>query len=361
MAQTYGGDVARGYKLPRKPGTAGESQTDRKITIGDVAALAGVSVGTVSNVINGRAAVSAKRRERVENAIKELSFSSSLIAKGMRNQRYPVVGLCVPNMTSTNFVSMSDALEGHATAAGFELVQVIARHDPAREAARIERLIASRASGVMVLPTLRGDTVLARLVASAMPTVMINRFANEEPEVDQVLVDHRSAFFRATRNLISWGYDRVIVATQFPRFSVVQQNISGVRDATAESGRNIVVEILKCGVTQNGFREQLAEALRPSGSRTVLIASSGLLAAWSIEALRTLKRTIPGDIGLLCAEEPDWAQAVWPTLSCIQQPTRELAQIAWDLLARRIEGEMQAPITIRCDARVNFRGSITIA
>jgi len=333
-------------------------QTDRKATIGDVAALAGVSVGTVSNVINGRTTVSAKRKEKVEQAIKALSFSGSLLAKGMRSQRYPVVGLCVPNMTSSNFVHMSDALEGHATAADFELVHVITRHDPAREQARVERLIASRASGVLILPTRRGDPALAKLAASAMPTVMINRFVEDELGADQVLVDHRSAFRRATLNLIEWGYERLIVATQFPNFSVVRQNIIGMRDAIEESGRSVELEILKCGKSQGEFRDMLASVLPAADPRCVVVASSSLLAAWAIEAMRTLGLRYPDDVGLLCAEEPVWAQAIWPTLSCVQQPTRELAQIAWDLLARRMSGAGEAPITIRCDARVNFRGSV---
>ena len=333
-------------------------QAERKATIGDVAALAGVSVGTVSNVINGRAKVSASRREKVEQAIKTLSFSGSLLAKGMRSQRYPVVGLCVPNMTSFNFVQMSDALEGHATAAGFELVNVITRHDPAREDARIERLIASRASGVLILPTRQGDTSLAKLTASAMPMVMINRFADGEVGVDQVLVDHRSAFRRTTLQLIQRGYERLVVATQFPNFSVVQQNIAGMRDAIAESKRPVTLDILKCGKTQAEFRNLLAKVLPKADPRCVLVASGSLLAAWAIESMRALGLRYPDDVGLLCAEEPDWAQALWPTLSCVQQPTRELAQIAWDLLARRMSGGSEAPITIRCDARINFRGSI---
>lgn len=333
-------------------------QIDRKATIGDVAALAGVSVGTVSNVINGHANVSAKRKEKVEAAIKTLSFSGSLLAKGMRSQRYPVIGLCVPNMTSSNFVQMSDALEAHATAAGFELVHVITRHDPAREEARIERLIASRASGVLILPTRSGDIPLAKLAASAMPTVIINRFVESAAGADQVLVDHRAAFKRAALNLIDLGHERLIVATQFPNFAVVQQNIEGMREAIAESKRPVTLDIMKCGKTQGEFTDLLAAALPKADPRCVLVASGSLLAAWAIEAMRTLGLSYPDDVGLLCAEEPDWAQAIWPTLSCVQQPTRELAQIAWDLLARRMGGEGQAPITIRCDARINFRGSV---
>ncbi|KAB2654842.1 LacI family transcriptional regulator [Brucella tritici] len=331
---------------------------DRKVTIGDVAALAGVSVGTVSNVINGRANVTEQRRQKVNEAIKALSFTGSLLAKGMRAQRYPVVGLCVPNTTSSNFVSMADMLEEHAAGANFELMQMITRHDPAREYQRIERLIASRASGVLLLPTLEAEPVLELLRGASMPTVVINRFVAHERSFDQVLVDHRGAFSRATCQLIEWGHRRVLVATQFPNFSVVQENIAGIRQAIDGSGEDVQLSILKCGSSQENFRHMLATELQGDPRKTVLIASSSLLAAWSIETFRELGLRCPEEISLLAAEEPDWAIAAWPSLSCIQQPTRELARISWDLLSRRMAGSPDEPVTIRCDARVNFRQSV---
>jgi LacI family transcriptional regulator len=330
----------------------------RKATIGDVAALAGVSVGTVSNVINGRANVSEQRRQKVKEAIQALSFSGSLLAKGMRAQRYPVVGLCVPNMTSANFVLMADLLEQHAADARFELTQMITRHDPAREYARIERLIASRASGVLLLPTRKAEPVLELLRQANMPTVIINRFVADEKNFDQVLVDHRGAFARATRALIAWGHRRILVATQFPEFSVVQENIAGIRGAIGESGEDVQLSILKCGLSQEHFQRMLTAELQGEKRKTVMIASSSILSAWSIEAFRDLGLRVPDDISLLVAEEPDWALAASPSLSCIQQPTRELASIAWDLLNRRMGGGDEEPVTIRCDARVNFRGSV---
>lgn len=331
---------------------------DRNVTIGDVAALAGVSVGTVSNVINGRANVTEQRRQKVNEAIKTLSFTGSLLAKGMRAQRYPVVGLCVPNATSSNFVSMSDMLEEHAAGANFELVQMITRHDHAREYQRIERLIASRASGVLLLPTLEAEPVLELLRRANMPTVVINRFVAYERSFDQVLVDHRGAFSRATRQLIEWGHRRVLVATQFPSFSVVQQNIAGIRQAIEESGEDVHLSIMKCGSSRENFQRMLAAELQGPPCKTVLVASSSLLAAWSIETFRELGLTCPEEISLLSAEEPDWAVAAWPSLSCIQQPTRELARISWDLLSRRVAGGLDEAVTIRCDARVNFRQSV---
>jgi LacI family transcriptional regulator len=261
-------------------------------------------------------------------------------------------------MTSANFVFMSDMLEEYAAGENFELMQLISRHDPAREYARIERLIASRASGVLLLPTLEAGPVLELLRGASMPTVIINRFVADEKNFDQVLVDHRGAFRRATGQLIEWGHRRIIVATQFPNFSVVQENIAGIRNAIEESGESVQLIVMKCGPSKTQFQQMLSNELDGEQRKTVVIASSSLLTAWSIEAFRALGLRAPEDISLLAAEEPDWALAAWPSLSCIQQPTRELARISWDLLSRRMAGGLDNPVTIRCDSRVNFRDSV---
>lgn len=330
----------------------------RKVRIGDVAAAAGVSVGTVSNVINGRGNVSAKRRALVEQAIKDLAFSGSLLAKGMRTQRLPVVGLCVPNATSANFVMMSDAIEGLTAAAGFEMVQVITRHDPQRERLRIERLIASRASGVMLLPSGTADGLLARLADEGVPTVAINHFAGT-PAADHVFVDHRAALRGATERLVAGGYSELIAVTQFPDFAVVKENIAGLHEG-AGAAPEATVDVLRMGQDREEFRDILLRRLALRRRRAAVIAMSGPLAAWTLAALRDGGLACPADIGLLCAEEPDWALALSPAMSCIRQPTQDLARTAWQMLSARIAGDDGPPRQERCLAEVTLRGSLLL-
>lgn len=333
------------------------AKVERKIRIGDVAARAGVSVGTVSNVLNGRGKVSDLRRERVERAIVEMSYSGSLLAKGMRGQRFPVVGFCVPNATSTNFVGLSDRLESLVTAAGYELVQVISRHAPERERARIERLIATRVSGVVLLPTSQADALIARLNEAEMPTVAINRFVGGALAVDNVVVDQRRAFRTAAARLIEADHTAFVFLSQFPQFAAVQHNIAGIRDAILDGARDVPLDIVKCGLEKEGFAGLLAAAFaeRP-GHRIAVIASSSLLAAWSIQALRDMRVSIPECATLFCSEDPEWAHAVWPPLSCIRQPTQTLARHVWARLQGRMNGNDEPPVTILCEAEVEFRG-----
>jgi LacI family transcriptional regulator len=132
----------------------------RPATIIDVANRAGVSLGTVSNVLNGRVTVRKETREQVETAIRELGFTPSMIATGMRKQRSNVIGLCVPYTNFQNFSLLADAVERISAAAGYELMQVYSRQDPAVELERIERLLAFRVGGVLLVPSLKPKAAL---------------------------------------------------------------------------------------------------------------------------------------------------------------------------------------------------------
>ncbi len=330
----------------------------RNATITDVARRAAVSVGTVSNVLNGRGNVTAKRRAKVEDAIKELSFTSNLLARGMRRQRYPMIGLCLPYGLSSNFMLLADTLEQHAAEANFELVQVFTRHSSEREYARVERLVASRASGTLLVPTRHSERVLQLLEQSNMPTVLINSVGTEDSNFDHVRLDFRAAHRKAAAQLIAWGHRLIIIASQFPDFSVIQENIAGVREAIAQSGEDVELIVQKCDAQRETFRDALRENLAGRKERTALIASSSLISAWSYITFRELGLRCPEDISLLATEQPDWAEAVWPTLSAIKQPTGEISRIAWDLLTARMAGEEGEPSVTRCEAAINFRGSV---
>ena len=336
----------------------GQAEPWRDATIKDVARHAGVSVGTVSNVLNGRGNVTAKRREKVEAAIKALSFSSNMLARGMRGQRYPVVGLCLPYGLSSNFTTLADSLEQLAVDANYQLLQVYTRHSAELELARVRQLVASKASGAILVPTQRHPEVLQILHDSRMPTVLINSIGTETDYFDHVQVNFRAAHRETARRLIASGHRVILIASQFPNFAVIQENIAGVREAIADSDSGVRLIVQKLGPDRASLRDALTETLRGCQDRVALIASSSRIAAWSYIAFRELGLRCPEDISLISTEEPDWAEAVWPTLSAIQQPTQEIARRTWDLLSARMNGEERERTAVLCEARINLRGSV---
>ena len=122
-------------------------------TIEDVARHAGVSLGTVSNVLNQRGNVRTERASRVHDAIAALRYVPNGVAQSLRRQSSRVVGLCAPLTSSAYFAALLDAFEDIASAQGYEVMQVLSRQDPVLEERRVRALIARKVDGLIVIPS----------------------------------------------------------------------------------------------------------------------------------------------------------------------------------------------------------------
>jgi LacI family transcriptional regulator len=124
-------------------------------TILDVAERAGVSVGTVSNVLSGTTRVSERRQQRVREAIEELSYTQNRLAQGLRRRRSPLVGLCVPHTSVAYFAKLVDAFEAVASRRGFEIMQILSHEDPRIEYQRVTSLLNYQLGGLILVASLR--------------------------------------------------------------------------------------------------------------------------------------------------------------------------------------------------------------
>jgi len=333
-------------------------ERSKPATISDVARLAKVSVGTVSNVLNRRSSVSQARRESVLKAIEEVGFSVSILAKGMRAQSTSLVGLCVPHTTFTFLAALADTLEERAFGADYELVQVLSRYDPTRELARIKRLIDHRVAGVIIVPGLDPRPVLDTLHAAELPTVIINRHVPDEQHFDQVTIDHEKAIYDACRQLYAWGHKRVCIAIQYPELSVTRQRLDAMKKAARDAGGQAQWTTLETGHDEERFIDIFSSHVRRRDAPSVIIASNSMIARWIVNTMRLLGIRCPDDLSLLILEEPEWVLLTDPPIAAMQQPTREIGRIAWDRLLARIDGSTEPPQTIRCQVKTNFRASV---
>jgi LacI family transcriptional regulator len=327
-----------------------------KVTVADVAQRAGVSVGTVSNVLNGRESVTDRRRADVLEAIRDLGFTQNLLAKGMRLQRSNVVGLCMPYSGYTNFSALVDAIEQCLSDHKYQLMQVLSRQDPAKEFARVEHLVAHKIGGLLLVPSLRPKAILDFLQQRNVPTVLINRTV-EDRRFDQVSVDHRAVMFRLTGELIARRYRGVILAVQYPALSVTRQRTKGMIEAAGAEG-SAAVSVLECGEERAAFLPRLEAALQDCPRPAVLVASNSGIASWAIQGFIQLGIRYPEDVSLVTLDDPEWAEIARPTLSVVRQPTQQIVETAWELLAARINGSDPAPRRVLLDAEFIFRDSV---
>lgn len=325
------------------------------VTIVDVARRAGVSLGTVSNVINGRVSVRAEKRRLVEAAIAELGFTRSMLATGMRRQQSHVIGLCVPFTNFQNFSAIADAIEKISAESGYELMQVYSRQDPETELSRIERLLAFRIGGLILIPSLEPKAALERIARAKVPTVLLNR-PFDDPRFDQIMVDHRAVIDSVVDGLVERGHRRIVLASQYPKLSVTRLRTGALREA-AKRGKATAIS-LTTGGSEAIFAERLAPFLKRGEPPTALICSNSIVTTWVIRAARAAGIKCPDDFSLMSLDDPEWADVVTPPLSVVHQPTELLARHAWDTLVGRMEAKRTKPVRELLPASIVFRQSV---
>ena len=316
-----------------------------------------MSVGTVSNVLNDAIRVSEKRRLRVLKAIKELGYSQNLLAQGLRKRRSTMVGLCVPHTGSSYFAALVDMFEEIASDRGYEVMQVLSRHDSKKEVERIEALLKYKIGGLILVPSIEPEKTLKLVAQSGTPMVIVDR-PNANPRFDQVTFDNHGAMFEATRHLIALGHRRILFIVRQRGLLVTKHRIEGLHDAIKKSGGRATAEVFESGFDEVSLTARLSEDFRKPLPPTAIIVSNSLFAAWAIRAFRSLKIDYPKNVSLLTFDEPDWADLVTPRLSVVRQPTEAIARRAWEFLMRRMTNEFQGPQREELKAEVIFRESI---
>ncbi|HEY6431361.1 MAG TPA: LacI family DNA-binding transcriptional regulator [Acetobacteraceae bacterium] len=331
---------------------------DKRPTILDVARQAGVSIGTVSNVLNGTIPVSEERRQRVHQAIEELSYTQNSLAQGLRRRRSPMVGLCVPHTTVAYFSKLVDAFEDVASSRGFEIMQILSHEDPRIEHQRVMSLLNYRIGGLILVPSLRPDKTLDAVARSGTPLVVVDRPV-APGRFDQVTFDNRAAMKEAVRRLVALGHRRILFVVRIRHLATTLQRVAALRAAAREATPPVTTAILECGNADNEtITARVATVLRGPHPPTAIIVSNSTFAACMLRAFESLGVRYPGEISLLAFDQPEWADIVTPKLSVVRQPTMDVARTAWEFLIRRMEDPTVPVRTMELQAQVLLRASV---
>lgn len=304
-------------------------------TIPDVAKLAGVSVGTVSNVLNAVGNVSAARAAQVNAAMEQLGYLPNGVAQSLRRSASRVVGLCAPLTSSAYFAALLEIFEELAAGAGYELMQVLSHGDPALELRRVRALLSRSVDGLILIPTHDSGPTLDLLAERATPTVLVDRVTGDR-RFDSVAIDDHKAMFEATAHLIALGHRNLLYLIRDPRLVTTRQRIAGFKAAAAASPTRIIASVCQRDIDDVAFAAQVAAALRGPQPPTAIIASNSAIALSMIEILRALAVRWPEDVSVLAFDEPVWAPIMSPPLAVLRHPTRAIAEAAWECLMRRV-------------------------
>ena len=312
----------------------------RKPTIVDVARHSGVSVGTVSNVLNARGNVSAARRAKVDAAMAELGFVPNAVAQSLRRSESRVVGLCTPLTSSAYFAALLEMFENLAASEGYELMQVLSRGDPELELRRVQALVGRNVDGLILIPTHDPRATLDLLMERAMPTVIVDRMTGDR-RFDYVTIDDRRAMREATRHVLALGHRRLLYIVRDTRLPTTQQRIEGFLAAARVARPKAVAEVLERDPLEQVFAREVADAL--ASGPTAIVASNSAIALSLVRVLQDKGVRWPDNVSLLAFDEPEWAPILSPPLAVVRHPTERIARETWRRLLARIHTPELAP------------------
>lgn len=319
-------------------------------TILDVARVAGVSVGSVSNVINRTRPVSDDLQQRVITAANALGYQINSVAQTLRRRSSKTIGLCTTHVTTVYLRDLTNALDEIATQNGYELIQVLTHQEPDRELHRVRSLIGRQVDGLILLPSLQPQATLDAISHSRTPTVIVDRLC-DDGRFDYVIVDNRHAMRDVVRNLVDLGHRRVLFIAQNLAVITTRHRLAGLEDEVEAAGGALSFETMERGDDETAFTERLRQALLPTPGHTAIIMGNSSVALSTIQALQVIGIHCPQEIALVTFDNPEWASVLSPPLSTVKSPTREIAEAVWAALQAQLVGQsaMRRSVFVRSE------------
>lgn len=309
----------------------------RQIGIKDVATRAGVSVGTVSNVLNHPDAVSPARRQAVETAIRELGYVPNHAARQLKVGSSSVLGLVIVESANPYYAAIGLGAEQAAAQAGLGLFSANSEQDAGRESDYLHRFEEQRARGVLLAPASTNLAAARELSERGTPVVLLDA---DDPHFCRVGVDDHAGGRLAAQHLIDLGRHRIAVIGEPGRHPQVVRRHYGALAAAEEHPRVRVDFLHTRGMTiLEGRRigEQLA-ARPPRERPDALFATNDLLAIGLLQAL-TMARSlrVPEDIAIIGYDDIDFCANAVVALSSVAQPAALIGARGVELVETRIE------------------------
>ena len=326
-------------------------------TVRDVARRAGVSVSTVSHVLNQTRFVSDELRERVMAAMRELQFEPNAAARMLSLKRSNTIGLIVSDIRNPFFASVARGVEDVAQECGYTVILCNSDETLAKETACLKALQSRQVDGVLLASAGAADEFVTRLVQAGYPIVLVDR---DLPDLGlpAVLLDNEGAAYRAVRHLIDRGHQRIAMLSGRASISTTTERVAGYERALRESGLEPDPRLVVSGEsTSEGGAEATDRLLDLDPPPTAIFSGNNLMSIGALHAITRHGLTVPDDIALVGFDDfpYPWSDAFRPHLTTIAQPTYELGRCAAEMLVQLLRGS-----TDEASRRAVLEGNLVI-
>jgi LacI family transcriptional regulator len=337
--------------------SAGRKKTGKAASIYDVARESGVSVFTVSAVVNKKSHVGKGLRERVEAAIRKLNYRPNLIARSLANQRTHTIGMIVPDIGNPFFPLVVRGAEDAAQKHGYNLLLCNSDDSLDKEEKAIELLLSKRVDGIL-LTKAAGDfrPQLRQMIKEVdIPFVLVMRTYPKLTK-DAVLTDDYHGAYEAVSHLARAGRKRIALISGPLKVSNAKERWQGFHDALKAEGLPYKEDLVIEGDyrLESGFRAgHSLFSRRPDG----IYVANHLMTIGLLQAAEEMGLRCPEDFGLVSFDDYPWLGIFRPRLTTVELPKHQLGTEAAELLIKRITGDDSKPVVRKLQPELRIRES----
>lgn len=331
-----------------------------RITINDIAKMAGVSKATVSRVINNQTeGVGEETRKRVQLLVDNLEYRPNLLARGIATSKSKTIGLIIPDITNPFFPQLIQAVESYSHENGYTVIFGNTDFSRQKEQDYISTFVAKGVDGVILTSTIDNPGLIhERLKKYNIPCVLLDRRINSMEYGAGVFVDNEYAQYIACEYLINHGNQNIAFISGPAELSTAQERVSGYMTALGQYGIPFDKGLMRYGnyTMQSGY-DAVKDLYGNHVSFTAVLAANDIMAIGAMKALKERGFAIPAEIELIGFDNIQFAEMTDPPLTTIQQPTYEMGREATKLLLLLIDGKLAPSKHICLQPRLILRGT----
>lgn len=297
-------------------------------TIYEVSARAGVSLATVSRVINNSGRVSDKTRQKVLAAMAELEYRPNSIAQSLASNRSNSVGILVPELHGPFFGVLVSGIEAELRDAGKHVIITVGHSDEAKEKDGIEFLAGRKCDALVLHVDAVSDDDIVELCAGPVPVVIVNRFV---PGASRhcISIDNQRGGYLATRHVLEMGH-RSVAYIAGPQWKLdANERLIGHKRALAEFGLDFVDTLMVEGNFQESSGgDSMRQLLRSELPFSAVVCANDSMAAGAMKVARESGLQVPENLSIVGFDNVIIARYLYPQLSTIDYPVNEMGQMA---------------------------------
>ncbi|MGB3724773.1 MAG: LacI family DNA-binding transcriptional regulator [Glaciecola sp.] len=305
-------------------------------TIYEVAERAGVSLSTVSRVLNGKRSVNEELKAKVDKAVLELDYRPSSVARSLANNRSDSVGLLVSELSTPFFGEMMQSVESNLRAANKHVIITVGHNDLAQEKDAVEFLISRNCDALILHAEALSDETLSLINKNKIPLVLVNRLV---PGMEDacICLNNEIGGYLSTKHLIDLGHKRIAYIAGPNKKADANDRLAGHKRALKEAGIAFDLKLFYQGdFTEVGGSQGLSHFVESGTEFTALVCANDWMASGAMSRARDLTLKMPEELSIVGFDNVLFAHHVHPKLTTVNNPITEMGEMAAKSVLKRV-------------------------